>query len=98
SLAGAAVRPSLRTLLAGILDYAGLFPPARLPLAQAIRNYTCYRADPDGWMLGRFVCPAAQLEELAKLRNELNPSGPAWSVAALGLAASHTEGFPVSLR
>jgi hypothetical protein len=28
----------LRALLTGIVDYAGLFPPAKLPLDQAIRN------------------------------------------------------------
>ena len=30
---------SLRALLEGILDYAGLFPPAQLPLEPAFRNY-----------------------------------------------------------
>lgn len=47
-----------------LLDYAGLFPPAALPLKQAIRNYAAYRDGQDAWMLGRFVIPAAQLEEL----------------------------------
>src|SRR4051812_41630301 len=61
----------LRTLLAGIIDYAGIFPPARLPLEQAIRNYARYRQGPASWMLGRFVCPAAQLTPLAPLIDEL---------------------------
>ncbi|HLJ95587.1 MAG TPA: hypothetical protein VKU02_20590, partial [Gemmataceae bacterium] len=58
------MQSSLRTLLAGILDYAGLFPPARLPLDQAVRQYASYLDNSDRWMLGRFVCPAERLGEL----------------------------------
>jgi hypothetical protein len=53
--------------LGGIIDYAGLFPPAQLPLDQAIRNYARYRTLADAWLLGRFVCPAARLGELVPL-------------------------------
>jgi len=52
---------SLRALLSGVVDYAGLFPPAGLPLDEAIRNYARYRQGPDAWMLGRFVIPASRL-------------------------------------
>ncbi|HWQ14061.1 MAG TPA: hypothetical protein VNL77_14770 [Roseiflexaceae bacterium] len=54
----------LRAFLARLIDYAGLFPPASLELEPAIRNYAAYRAGPDAWMLGRFICPAARLAEL----------------------------------
>ena len=54
---------SLRTLLSGVVDYAGLFPPANLPLDQAIRNYARHRQEADAWMLGRFVVPATRLAE-----------------------------------
>ena len=30
------ILPSVRAFLAGIIDYAGLFPPAKLPLDKAI--------------------------------------------------------------
>ncbi|MBL8796553.1 MAG: hypothetical protein JNM56_21815, partial [Planctomycetia bacterium] len=55
---------SLRALMHGVIDYAGLFPPAVLPLDQAIRNYASYRKDPDSWMLGRFVCGIPHLPQL----------------------------------
>jgi hypothetical protein len=55
---------SLRALLAGAIDYAGLFPPAALPLDKAFPNYLDYRQTSDAWMLGRFVIPAALLGEL----------------------------------
>jgi hypothetical protein len=58
-------KPSLMgALLTGAIDYAGLFPPAGLPLADAARNYEAYRSGPNKWMLGRFVIPVAQLDEL----------------------------------
>ncbi len=76
--------PSLRALLSGIIDYAGLFPPAKLPLAEALRNYAGYRTEPDSWMLGRFICPAARLVELDPFLKELFPSDPPLAVSALG--------------
>ena len=58
---------SLRALLAGAIDYAGMFPPASLPLGQAFDNYLRYRSGPDAWMLGRFVCPVGRLPDLVAL-------------------------------
>lgn len=54
-----------RAFLAGLVDYAGLFPPAALPLDRALAEYARHRAGPDAWMLGRFIAPAARLEALA---------------------------------
>ena len=54
---------ALRTLLAGLIDYAGLFPPANLEMAEAARNYDAYRAGPHSWALGRFILPSARLNE-----------------------------------
>ena len=55
---------SLETLLAGLIDYAGLFPPAALPMEQAVANYRRYRGGEHAWMLGRFVVPAARAAEV----------------------------------
>ena len=55
---------ALRTLLDGAIDYAGLFPPAELDMAAAAARFAEHRAGPDCWLLGRFVVPAARLEEL----------------------------------
>lgn len=58
-------KPTLMgALLRNAIDYAGLFPPAGLKLADAVRNYEAYRTGPNKWMLGRFIIPVAQLEEL----------------------------------
>jgi hypothetical protein len=55
---------SLYAFLHRLIDYAGLFPPANLALEPALRNYAAYQTGPDAWMLGRFICPAAQLADL----------------------------------
>jgi hypothetical protein len=54
---------ALRSLLENLIDYAGLFPPAALPIQEALSNYARYCSSPDSWMLARFVLPAARLHE-----------------------------------
>src|SRR5512132_3163623 len=58
---------TLRALLASLIDYAGLFPPASMALADATRVYDGYLASNEAWMLGRFVIPATRLVELEGL-------------------------------
>lgn len=72
--------PSLYTFLEGLIDYAGLFPPAGLPLPDALDNYSRYRQQAENWMLDRFIIPAGRLPELdahavaqAELFSESNP-------------------------
>ncbi len=65
------MQQSVRCLLSDIIDYAGMFPPQGLPLEQAVRNYARFSAEPEAWMLSRFVCPATRLAELPPLCAEL---------------------------
>jgi hypothetical protein len=75
---------ALRALLAGIVDYAGLFPPAALDMASAVRNYADYRSDSEAWMLGRFVVPVSRLEEFLAERRGVTPAdNEPWKLAAL---------------
>ena len=48
---------SVEALLREIIDYAGVFPPASLDLAEALENYEAYQSHPHSWMLARFVLP-----------------------------------------
>jgi hypothetical protein len=57
------VKHSLHILLHALIDYAGLFPPSGLKMEDAVANYARYRNGPNAWALGRFVVPAARLEE-----------------------------------
>ena len=73
----------LRQLLTHAIDYAGLFPPAKLSLDQAIHNYARYRTDADAWLLGRFVIPTSRLGDLDAFE-QLFGHGPAFLFASLG--------------
>jgi hypothetical protein len=75
--------PALRSLLRGLIDYAGLFPPAGLAMDAAVRNYDSYRNSEYAWMLGRFIVPAARLEEYAEAVRNAGIDANAWSLSVL---------------
>lgn len=58
------MRATLRAFLEGLIDYAGLFPPARLDMGPAVANYLRYVGGPEAWLVRRFVCPVSRLSEL----------------------------------
>lgn len=89
---------SLRALLEGVVDYAGLFPPAQLPLDTAFRNYIRYRSEPESWMLGRFIIPAAKLIDLAPLLKQLPPSAAPIPLSVLGRGGPTPEEFAAGRR
>ncbi len=59
------MKASLRAMLANVVDYAGLYPPAALPLPEVIANYERYLLSPQAWMLNRLVLPMEKLGEVA---------------------------------
>jgi hypothetical protein len=52
-----------RALLTGLFDHAAMFPPASLPLAQALAEDDRARASEHAWLLGRFVVPEGVVVE-----------------------------------
>lgn len=64
---------SIRVLLEGLIDYAGLFPPAALEMRAAVRNYASYRRGEHSWALGRFITPLARLDEFRIAAAEFAP-------------------------
>ncbi|MEP7336727.1 MAG: hypothetical protein ABI977_03100, partial [Acidobacteriota bacterium] len=64
---------TIRFLLEHLIDYAGLFPPAELTMAEAVKNYAAYRQSERAWMLGRFIVPAARLDEFEQAASEYWP-------------------------
>lgn len=75
-----------RALMTGLVDYAGLFPPAGLPMLEAVRRYREYLAGEDRWALGRFVVPAARLSEFSTAFAEVccGEHEPVWGLSILG--------------
>ena len=84
--------------LAGLVDYAGLFPPAGLPLDVVIDQYGRYRIGRHAWMLGRLVVPADRLAdaEAAASRAGASVDEP-WRVSALVGTAAQSEAIAATM-
>jgi hypothetical protein len=65
--------PSVRAAFGALVDYAGLFPPAKLAMAAAVAEYEVARRGPHAWMLGRFIVPASRLQELLESVDGIEP-------------------------
>ncbi len=78
---------SIRILLDGVIDYAGLFPPASLDMHAVVRNYANYLAGSQAALLGRFLIPVRRLGEFEDAAAELLPRGNPvypWHLSAIG--------------
>jgi hypothetical protein len=89
--------PCAKALFDGIIDYAGLFPPAQLPMNEAFARFVQHRASDDGWMLARFVCPAARLDELEVLVAGADASQLPIGISVLGRGSDNLEAFLESI-
>ncbi|MCH7945397.1 MAG: hypothetical protein IIC73_05200 [Armatimonadetes bacterium] len=90
---------SLRRLLQQPIDYAGLFPPAKLDMQAALCEYKAVMESDDAWIVNRFVIAGSQLEKGAEvwmaLRDDLDDRVPA---TVIGRALSIGETAPASLQ
>jgi len=89
----------LRFLFEHLIDYAGLFPPAELTMAVAVKNYAAYRRSEYNWMLGKFIVPAGRLEEFEQAAAEHGPrdeADEAWKLSALGGANLEADLTPIN--
>ncbi len=87
------MKPSAQALFEGIIDYAGLFPPAALSMEDAFARYLVHRQSIDGWMLARFVCPAGRLAELEVLLTDTAVGESKIEVAVLGRGGATLDDF-----
>lgn len=58
---------AIDSLLAGLIDYAGLYPPAGLDMRSAVRNYLNYTQGRHAPVLGRFIVDLSRLVELREI-------------------------------
>ena len=70
------MKESLRTFMNGLIDYAGLFPPADLPLNEAINEYFEQLKSEHSAMLNRFIIPISKLNDLDDFIPLFNSIGP----------------------
>lgn len=61
---------AIDNLLAGLIDYAGLYPPAALDMRSAVRNYLGYSRSKHSGVLGRFVVDLDRLPELCAVADD----------------------------
>lgn len=66
---------SIERLMSGVVDYAGLFPPAALDLKQTVTNYAEYLKRDEGRYLGRLVLPVSRIREFEDAAEGLLPRG-----------------------
>jgi hypothetical protein len=90
------MRRALQILLSEVIDYAGLFPPAKLDVPTSVDNYLRYFHGPQKWILGRFVCSTGKLPELARELAE-HPEEPFVPVTVIGQVATDRHGWEVAL-
>jgi len=64
---------AITTLTADLIDYAGLFPPAKLEMSDAVERYARYQHAEHASMLGRMIVTASRLEELSGHARMLMP-------------------------
>jgi len=77
-------KESVRALLTEIVDYAGLFPPSQLSMAESVNNYAAYKNSRFSWMLGHFVLPVSRLDEFAEMgKDSFSKNEDAWRLSVL---------------
>ena len=70
------MKESLRTFMDGLIDYAGLFPPADLPLNEAIDEYISHIKNDNARMLSRFIIHTSKLNDLDEFISLFANIGP----------------------
>ena len=86
---------AIAALLDGLVDYAGLFPPASEDMRPALVSYASYLASPDRKALGRFIVPLRRLKELEDAGTDLFPraqDSEPWRLSVLVSDDVHAAG------
>ncbi len=85
------IKESVKILLSEIIDYAGLFPPSKLSIPEAVINYATYKNSNYNWMLGRFICPVGRLDEFTKSAKDFfsRDVNSAWKLSVLASGNIH---------
>jgi hypothetical protein len=90
---------TIPALFVGLFDDAALFPPGNAPMQAAVAGHREYAQSWYHDLVGRFVCPADRLAELAKVAEHAELAEPAHGVQETqfrgsGTAITVPEGIP----
>ena len=61
------------SLLDGVIDYAGLFPPASCGMEEMVANFAKGLAGEADWMMGRVIVPLSKLEAFESAASSMLP-------------------------
>lgn len=86
-------------ILEGIIDYAGLYPPADLDMQTTVSNWASYLQTEDNWMLARLIIPASGLDEFKEAAKDLLPNEDEdmWQLSVL-LPPASSEQFETAVN
>jgi len=88
---------AIKKLLTEIVDYAGLFPPAKLPIEEVVMNHEAYLGSAHNWMLARLILPAGRLTEL-ETQTPFLDSVHSWKISALVPSVDSLDAFETSMQ
>ncbi|PIE23687.1 MAG: hypothetical protein CSA62_06160 [Planctomycetota bacterium] len=74
---------ALQAFMTGLVDYAGLFPPAKLTMPAAVDQYARHLDENASWMLGRFIVPAGRLDEFEAAAAGFVRAAQPWRLSVL---------------
>ncbi len=95
--------PTTHALLAGAIDYAGLYPPASHDEPTTVAQYSKLLSSGGAWAAGRLVWPAARLAALGDVARGHAPdvvppvTEGAWAVSAVTPPVSQRADFDAAL-
>ena len=77
---------AVRALMAGMIDYAGLFPPAALDMKTVVSMYSEFASGHESWALGRLIVPVGRLSEFTDVFNQVccDEREKAWLLSVTG--------------
>lgn len=89
-----------RALLAGAVDYAGLFPPSRLEMEPMVSRYAAALRGPERWFVSRVIVPVDRFAEFERAaagllpvsKDALGANVDAWVLSAVAPPLWETKG------
>ena len=87
------MKNSLYPFLSGIIDYAGLYPPASLSLQNSFKKYTDHTTSEQSWMLSKFVVGTNLLQELSGFINNSDKSPDPFLITLVGAPSDDLASF-----
>ncbi len=82
---------SLNIFMQGLLDYAGLFPPATLSLQNSLKNFAEYYHHNQKEWLGKFILPINKINETISILNKQNIFSTLENKAQLSIILSNCK-------